>query len=156
MTKFKDFDDNQKDALKDLLLIAIERKIKEEIELTNQIFRLLILGNGAGIALLATFMGAIAATENPISELVSPLWKFLIGAVLAALIYAPLFAVASQATIHVSNQVLEFLQNKIDLETIEGWGLSQTGLKLVRLLALLSLISFFWGVYQCISILEKF
>lgn len=156
MTKFQDFDDNQKGALKDLLLIAIERKIKEEIELTNQIFKLLILGNGAGIALLAAFIGAIAATGHPISELVSPLWKFLFGAVFAALIYAPLFAVASQATIHVSNQVVEFLQNKKDLEDMQSWGLSQTGLIFVRLLALSSLITFFWGVYQCISILERF
>ena len=79
MTKYKDFDDDQKSAVKELLFIGIERRIKEEGEYTNQVFKLLILGNGAGIALLSTFMGAIAASGNPISELVSPLWKFFLA-----------------------------------------------------------------------------
>lgn len=155
MTKFKEFDNNQKSAFKELLFIVMERRIKEEMEYTNHVFKFLIMGNGAGIALLAAFMGAIAAIGNPISELVSPLWKFLIGATLAALIYAPLFSVASQATMHTANQISDFLQNKLDFEDIRGWTLNKTGLVIVQLLASSSLILFFWGVYQCISILEK-
>ncbi|WP_295625338.1 hypothetical protein [uncultured Nitrosomonas sp.] len=156
MTKFKEFDNDQKSAFKELLFIVMERRIKEEIEYTNHVFKFLVLGNGAGIALLAAFMGAIAATGNPISELVSPLWKFLIGATLAAFIYVPLFAVASQATIHAANQISDFFQNKLDFEEIGSWSLNRKGLIIVQLLALTSLILFFWGVYQCISILEKF
>lgn len=156
MTKFKEFDNNQKSAFKELLFIIIERRIKEEIEYTSHVFKFLVLGNGTGIALLATFMGGIAATGNPISELVSPLWKFLIGATLAAFIYVPLFAVASQATIHTVDQVSDFLQSKLDFEDIKGWSLNKKGLLVVQVLASASLILFFWGVYQCISILEKF
>jgi hypothetical protein len=119
------------------------------------VYRLLVLGNGAGIALLATFMGAVAAAGNPLANLVAPLWKFFIGCVLAALIYAPLMAVASQATNHIANQAFAFFQNQIDIESMQGYGFNRLGLWVVRLLALGSLSFFSWGVYQCIQILKS-
>lgn len=155
MTKFRDLSPEQKEGIKELLLIGVERRIKEEIDYTNQIYRLLILGNGAGIALLTTFMGAILSSGNPIIELVSPLWKFLAGATFAALIYLPLMAVASQATIHNANQFSDFIQDKIDLEAIQGWGLSSGGRILILLFLLTSVSMFFWGVAQCITILAS-
>lgn len=155
MTKFRDLDDNQKSAFQELIYLGIERRIKEEIDYTSQLLRLLLLGNGTGIALLFAFMGAIAASGNPVSELVSPLWKFFIGAFFASLIYAPLFAVAVQATNHTITQTIDFLQNKIDLEEMQGWGLTKTGVIFIQILASISLILFFWGVYQCVLILEK-
>lgn len=155
MTRFRDLDGDQKDAFKELLLRGIDRRIHEEIEYTNQVYRLLVLGNGAGIALLATFMGAVAATGNPFADLVAPLWKFFIGCVLAALIYAPLMAVSSQATNHIARQALAFFQNQIDIESLQGYGFNRLGLWVVRLLALASLSFFSWGVYQCIQILKS-
>jgi hypothetical protein len=95
MTHFRDLDPNQKEAVRELLLRGIDRRIREDIEYTNQIFRLLIVGNGAGVALLATFMGAVAANGHPVSALVTPLWKFFLGCISAAFIYWPLVAVAS-------------------------------------------------------------
>lgn len=128
MTRFNDLDADQKIAFKELLLRGIDRRIREDIEYTNHVYRLLILGNGAGIALLAPFLGAVAARGNPLGDLVSPLWKFFLGCVFAALIFAPLMAVAAQATTHTVNQAVEFFKNQADLESLQGWGLSKRAL----------------------------
>lgn len=91
MTKFKELDNDQKGAFKDLMLRAVDRRIKEDIEYTQHSYRLLIIGNGAGIALLASFIGAIVGRGNPAAgALIAPLWKFFLGCFLAAMIYAPL------------------------------------------------------------------
>lgn len=154
MTFFKDLDDAQKDAIKDLVIRGVERRIQEETEYTNQVFRLLALGNGAGVVLLATFMGAIATAGNPIANLVAPLWKFFLGSVAAALIYAPLMAVAADATKHVADQAFKVFNNKMEIESLQGYGLNKRGLFIIRALAFTSLVLFAWGVYQCIRILN--
>lgn len=155
MTHFKDLDDSQKDAIKELVIRGIDRRIHEETEYTSQIFRLLILGNGAGVVLLTTFMGAVAAAGNPIASLVTPLWKFFLGSVSAALIYAPLMAVASNATKHSANQAIAFFKNELEIESLQGYGLNKLGILIVRILVLVSFLFFAWGVYQCIQILHS-
>jgi hypothetical protein len=155
MTRFHDLDAEQKDAFKELLLRAIDRRIREEMDYTSQVNRLLLLGNGAGVAILVTFMGAVASNGNPLAEFAAPLWKFFIGCVLAALIYFPTLAVASQATFHIEKQAKAFFQNQMDIEALEGYGYNRFGRWFVTLLSLMSLFFFSWGVYQCIQILKS-
>lgn len=57
--KYKDMTDEQKEAFRGFFLMALTVKTQEEKAYTDQFFRLLMLGNGTGIALLATFMGAL-------------------------------------------------------------------------------------------------
>lgn len=154
MTKFRELDADQKAIVKEMLLRAIDRRVKEDMEYTSQVYRLLVLGNGAGIALLASFMGVVAGRGHSIDALVSPLWKFLLGCILGALIYAPHMGVAAQAVYHAANQTTQFLKNELDLESIQGWGLSKRGRKLIAILALGSLILFVLGVIQCIYLLS--
>lgn len=153
--KYNEMDDSQQAAFRDFLMQSVDRRINEETEYTNQLYRLLVLGNGTGIVLLATFMGSIAAEGRSISPLVPPLWKFFIGAVLAACIYFPLMAVASQATLSIANQVVAFFKNELDVEDLQGYGLNKLGRMIVLLLAISSLLLFGVGVYQCMAILSK-
>lgn len=125
------------------------------MEYTNHVYRLLVLGNGAGIALLASFMGVVAGRGHPVAELVPPLWKFLLGCILAALIYAPHMAVAAQAVNHAANQTIQFLKNEIDLESVQGWVLDRRGQRVIALLALSSFLLFVVGVIQCIYVLAS-
>lgn len=152
MSKFSDLTSAQKSAVQELLVVALQRRIKEEIDYTNQVFRLLLLGNGSAIALLTAFMGAVGAYGHPISQLTGPLWKFLLGAVFGALIYFVLMTVTAQATVHQANQAFKIIRNDMELDEIQGWGLSHIGLWVVRILALLSLAMFAWGASECISI----
>lgn len=155
MTKFREFDDDQRTVFKELLFRGIDRRIKEDMEYTSHVFKFLVLGNGAGIALLASFMGVVAGRGNPLDALISPLWKFLLGAVLAALIYAPMMAVATEATTKTLAEAVEFFQNRIEFEAMQGWGLSKRGRRVVAWLMALSLICFVWGVVQCVGILSS-
>jgi hypothetical protein len=154
MTKFRDLDDDQRGAFKELFMRGLDRRIKEEMDFTNQAFRLLMLGNGAGIALLASFIGAVAGRGHPVGDLVSPLWKFLLGVVCAGLISAPFMAVASQATNHTINQLMQFFRNEIDIESMQGWGFTKRGRIVIGGLSLLSLLFFVIGVMQCIWLLN--
>lgn len=155
MTYFKDLDPAQQEAFRELVLRAVDKRIREEMHYTNQVFRLLVFGNGAGVALLATFMGAVAATGNPVGELVTPLWKFFFGSVSAALIYGPLFAVAGQATNHMGEMASKFILNEIEIESMQGYSLNRRGRLVVGFLALVSLLFFAWGVYQSVQILKS-
>jgi hypothetical protein len=154
MTHFKDLDNDQKNAFKDLLMRAIDRRVREELDYTNQVFRFLVYDHGAGVALLATFMGAVAAAGSPLAALVSPLWKFFIGCIIAAVIYAPMMAVAGDATNHTVNQAVNFFLNQLPVEDLKGYHFSTFGQAVVRILAMTSLTFFSWGVYQSIQILK--
>lgn len=154
MTRFRDFDDDQRAALKELLLRAVDRRVKEDMEYTNHVYRFLVLGNSAGIVLLASFIGVVAGRGHEVGDLVVPLWKFLLGCVLAAFIYAPLMGVAAQAVNHQVNQTVQFFRNELEFEAIQGWGLTKKGRVIISILALSSLASFVVGVVQCIWILN--
>lgn len=155
MTKFREFDEDQRVVFKELLLRGIDRRIKEDMEYTGHVFRFLVLGNGAGIALLASFMGVVAGRGHPLDALVSPLWKFLLGAVFAALIYAPLMAVSTEATNKVLAEAVQFFKNELDFESMQGWALNKRGQRVVGFLILASFICFIWGVIQCVGILSS-
>jgi len=153
--KFKEMDKDQKDAYKNILLHMIQIKSQEEQEFGRQFLRLLTLGNGSGILLLSTFMGAISSNSENISALVDPLIKFSVGAILAALMYFPFLAVSHQATASIVNQVDQFLRNQISIDDIRGYGLSKKGRVVVFVLQVSSLIAFVWGLYECVIILKS-
>lgn len=154
MARFRDLDPDEKDAFKELVLRGIDRRIREETEYTNQVIRFLVLGNAAGIVLLAGFMGGVASKDGALTELVSPLWKFFFGCVFAALIYAAHMVVSTQATNYILKQAVAFFKSEIEMESMSSYGFSKRGIWIVRLLALTSMIFFTWGVYQCIQILK--
>lgn len=153
--KYKDMTQEQQEAFRGFLLNIVGIKSQEEQQYTQQFYRLLILGNGAGIVLLATFMGAVAGQGAQLAELVTPLIKFFFGAILAALVFFPLMGVANQATAHIGNQVSKFFLNELDIEQLQGYGLNKVGRIIIYALLIGSLASFGIGVYQCIGILGR-
>ena len=94
--KFQEMNGQQQDAMKQVMLIALNVRTQEEQKYTHEFYRLLVLGNGMGIVLLATFMGAVVHNNRQVSMLRTPLIMFFIGALLAALVYVPLSLVAGQ------------------------------------------------------------
>jgi len=114
-----------------------------------------MLANGTGIALLATFMGALVRNAVEIVQLKTPMVIFLVGAFLAALVYLPLMSVANAATNNITSQVTDFFLNKKDIETMQGYSLNRAGRTVVMLLQVTSLILFVIGVATCIPILGR-
>lgn len=152
--KYEDMTQEQQEAFRGLLLNIVGIKSQEGQQYTQQFYRLLILGNGTGIVLLATFMGAVADQSAQLTPLVAPLIKFFIGAILAALVFFPLMGVANQATVHIGNQVNAFFLNQLDIEQFQGYGLNKLGRLIIYALLIGSLVAFSMGVYQCIGILS--
>jgi hypothetical protein len=153
--KYKEMSEEQKEAFRQYFIDVLRIKSQEEQQYVQQAYRLLILGNGTGIVLLATFMGALAGKAANFHLLVAPLTKFFIGAIFAALVYIPLMAVSNQATITIAKQITDFFLNKKDVEEIQGYGFNKIGWCVVRTLLILSAVAFFWGVYECLSILKN-
>ena len=153
--KYKEMSDEQKEAFKGFFLMVLTVKTQEEKAYTDQFFRLLMLGNGTGIALLATFMGALVRNAQQIVQLKTPMIVFLVGAFVAALVYLPLMTVANAATNNITTQVTDFFLDKKDVETIQGYGLNRAGRAVVMLLLFSSLILFVVGVAMSIRILGR-
>ncbi len=152
--KYKDMDQTQKEAYKDILLHMINIKSQEEQEYSRQYLRFLTLGNGSGILLLSAFMGSMAENSTLIATLVDPLIKFSIGAILSALMYFPFMVVSNQATISITNQVDLFFRNEMNIEDIQGYGFSKLGILIVWLLKISSFLALIWGLYESIHILK--
>ena len=142
--KYKEMSKEQQEAFRSLFLNALSIKSQEEQQYTQQFFRLLVLGNGTGIVLLVSFIGANAGKNLP----------YFIGAILAALVYFPLMSVASQATVHIANQVNDFFLNKLNVEDFQGYGFNGIGRAIIFLLLISSLVAFCIGMYQCIKVLS--
>lgn len=154
--KFKELSSDQRQAYQALLINIVEVKQQEEAMYAQQFYKLLVLGNGAGIVLLATFMGAVTSNAHIIKALLSPLILFSFGAVLAAAIYFPLMGVANQATQHTLRQVNEFFQNKLDLDQIQGYGFNKKGIFVLWSLNISSLVCFSIGLYLCVESTQRF
>jgi hypothetical protein len=152
--KYSDMSEAQKAAFRDILGTIINIKSQEEQKYIHDGYRLLVLGNGAGIAILAAFMGSLASHGNKISGLIIPLTLFTIGVVLAALTYVPLIAVSNQATINATNQITDFFLNKKDVEELQGYGFTKKGRFILAVLLGGSFIIFCVGIYMCLSLLN--
>lgn len=144
----------QQAAYRNILSTIVSVKSQEEQKYTHEGYRLLVLGNGAGIAILAALMGSLAGSGTEFSLLLAPLKYFFAGTILAALAYVPLIAVANQATVNVTNQISDFFLDKLDIENIQGYGFSRIGRVILALLLLGSFLMFCIGVYKCVSILS--
>jgi hypothetical protein len=153
--KFDQMTPEQQEAFRDAFLTIISVKSQEEQRYTEQFFRLLVLGNGTGVVLLATFMGALVHNNGAVGSLRTPLIIFSIGAILAALVYVPLMLVANQASIAIFQQITEFFLNKKDVETIEGYGFNKRGSVVVFSLLISSLLAFVIASVFCIRILGR-
>lgn len=153
--KYTEMSDEQQEAFRGFFLMVLSTKSQEEKAYTDQFFNLLVIANGTGIALLATFMGALVKNAQQIVQLRTPMIIFLVGAFLAALVYLPLMSVANAATNNISTQVTDFFLDKKDLETIQTFGLNCAGRIIVSLLLLTSLLLFVVGVAMCIRILSR-
>ncbi len=153
--KFQDMTREQQEAFSGLLLNIVSIKSQEEQQFTQQFFRLLILGNGMGIVLLATFMATMSGGSVQLLGLAAPLLKFFVGAILAALVFFPLMAVSNQATIYISGQVTKFFLNEIDIEEFRGYGLNKLERLAINVLLVGSLVAFSLGVYECIGVLRS-
>ncbi len=152
--KFQDMTREQQEAFSGLLLNIVSIKSQEEQQFTQQFFRLLILGNGMGIVLLATFMATMSGDSAQLLGLATPLLKFFVGAILAALVFFPLMAVSNQATIYIGGQVTKFFLNEIDIEEFRAYGLNKLERLAINVLLVGSLVAFSLGVYECIGVLR--
>jgi hypothetical protein len=151
--KYKEMSDEQQEAFRGFLLMVLTVKTQEEKAYTDQFFHLLVIANGTGIALLATFMGALVRNAQQVAQLKTPMIVFLVGAFLAALIYLPLMSVANAATNNITTQVTDFFLDKKDIETMQPFGLNRAGRIVVWVLLVSSLVLFVVGVAMSIRIL---
>jgi hypothetical protein len=153
--KFSQMTEEQQDAIRETFLTVISVRSQEEQRYTEQFFLLLVLGNGTGVFLLATFMGALVTTNKAVGSLRVPLILFSIGAFLAAFVYVPLTAVANQATVNAFQQITDFFLDKKELEAIQPYGFNRRGLFIVWSLLLLSFLAFGVALIVCIRILGR-
>lgn len=152
--KFSQLASRNAEAIAEFYVKVAELKAAQSQQLAQDGLRLLVLGNGAGVAVLATFLGVIVERGKPIGDLLSPLIWFLIGATLAALIYLPLIAVADRAAKHIGESIENFFKDKLELEQLQGYELTKRGVLVVNALLLLSIICFVVGVFLCVSALH--
>ncbi len=152
--KYSKMSEAQQAAYRDILGTIVNIKSQEEQKYTHDAFRLLVLGNAAGIAILAVFMGNLASKGDDFGALIVPLAFFFIGTILAALTYVPLVAVANQATIHIVNQINDFFLDKLEFEQIRGYGFNVKGRRIVAALLGGSFTMFCMGVFGRLVILK--
>lgn len=108
-------------------------------------FRLLLMGNGAGIVLLASTLAGLYTSNASRGALVTPFILFLLGALFAGLAYFPVIAVASGAAKHIGESVEKFIKDEIDLEQLQGWGHSKASLNVLRLFVFISFVCLILG-----------
>ncbi len=155
MTLFKDLDPEQREAFKSICLQALESKLKEDAIFTLQVYKFLVIGNAAGIALIAAFLSGALTAGFATSTLASPLWKFFLGAVAAAFIQVVHMAVSGDGVTYISKQVMDFFLNQHHIEEFQSWGLSKRGRKIVLGLMLISFLLFLWGSIQSLLLIQQ-
>jgi len=152
--KFSQLAERNAQAIADFFIKVAEIKAAQSQQLAQDGLRLLVLGNGAGVAILATFLGIIVERGEPVDDLLAPLISFLVGATLAALMYLPLILVADSAAKHIGESIENFFKDKLDVEQLQGYGLSKRGIIILNALLLLSIVCFVVGVVLCVSALH--
>ena len=155
MTLFKDLDPEQREAFKSICLQALESKLKEDTTFTLQVYKFLVIGNGAGVALVVAFLSGAFTAGIATSALASPLWKFFLGAVAAAFIQVVHMAVSADGVPYISKQVSDFFLNQQHIEEFQSWGLSERGKKIVLGLMLVSFVLFLWGSIQSLLLIQR-
>ncbi len=152
--KFSQLDARNAEAIAGFYIKIAEITAAQSQQLAQDGLRLLVLGNGAGVAILATFLGGIIQNGKPVDDLLVPLIWFLIGVVFAALVYLPLIVVASDTAKHIGEGIEKFFKDEVNLEELQGYGLTKRGVFLVNTFLLLSIICFVVGIILCIFALH--
>jgi len=151
--KYSELPERNAAAIAAFYLKVAEIKANESQEISRAGLKLLVLGNGAGVLILATFMGVIVQEGDSLSDLITPLVWFLVGATLGALIYIPLIAVAHDAANHLGTSIENFFRDQIELEELRSYGLTKRGTRIVNGMLVLSILCFVTGVILCVSAL---
>lgn len=110
--RFSQLPERQANAIAEFYLKVAEIKAAESQDLSRSGLQMLVIGNGAGIAVLTTFMGVIVQKGESLSDLIAPLTAFLAGATVAALMYLPLIQVARDAANHIGTSVEAFFRDQ--------------------------------------------
>lgn len=152
--KFSQLPERHANAIAEFYLKVAEIKAAESQGLSRSGLQMLVIGNGAGIAVLATFMGVIVQKGESLSDLIAPLTAFLAGATVAALMYLPLIQVARDAANHIGTSIEAFFRDQMELEELKGYGLSKIGNVLVNGMLLSSIVCFVVGIVLCVIALN--
>ena len=151
--KFSDFSDREAQALVTYYTQLLTVKAQEDQSYNQAGVRLLLLANGAGIALLGTFVGGLAQAQTPLTPFILPLICFLTGLITGGLLYLPLMAVSSNAITVMGQNIELFITNKKNIEELQYYGFNRRGRIIMLSIALISMGSFVAGVWQSVSAL---
>ncbi|MBT5305468.1 MAG: hypothetical protein HOL31_10350 [Candidatus Scalindua sp.] len=147
--------DDQKEAFREYYMLVLQTRITSMQRYSDQVLRFLLLGNGAGILLLATFMGNLAGNNKDFSMMVNPLMAFVFGLLLAALVFIPLIYIANKSVNKISNQSIDFFFNHSSTCNLRDYIVKPFLRIVVMGLFIISAIMFFLGVYQSFTILKQ-
>ena len=152
--KFSQLNDPQQRAVQAALETLLSTKAQEDHQLSMSGYRLLIIGNGAGVTLLAAFMSSIVG-EPLFSSLLAPLAIFLAGLLVAALSYIPLVAVTNRSLIALWNEYNSIVRDQKELEDFKGYGFNALGKFIFFGLLAIALLCFLWGAIWVIVALAS-
>ncbi len=153
--KYSEMNDDQKEAFREYYMLVLQTRIAEGQKYSDQVLRFLILGNGAGILLLATFMGTLAGNNKNFSMMVNPLMGFVLGLLFASLVFIPLLYIANKSANKISNQSIDFFFNQSDTCNLRDYIVKPFLRIVIMVLFIFSASLFFWGVYQSFTILKQ-
>ena len=151
--KFSQLNDPQQRAIQAALETLLSTKAQEEHQLSMSGYRLLILGNGAGVTLLAAFLSSIVG-EPLFRDLLAPLALFLFGLLLSALSYIPLVAVTNRSLVALWNEYNSIVRDEKHLEEFKGHGFNALGKVIFFGLIGFSLVSFLAAAVWVIVVLS--
>jgi hypothetical protein len=153
--KYSELKERQAKALTSFYLAIIAVKSREEQEYSKSGLQLLVVGNSGGIALLGAFMLNLAARGESYRPYVAPLALFVLGAILASLMYVPLIAVANGAVSHLGNSLEKFFKDELSAEQLQSYGFNAVGRIVLLILLVGSIGSFFTAVvWTLVSLLR--
>jgi hypothetical protein len=144
--KFSELPDKQTNALIEFYARITDICSQEARSYSLAGFRLLLLGNSAGVAFLATTLAGLYTANASREDLILPLILFLVGVLFAGLAYLPVIGVASNAAKHIGESVEKFIKDELDLEELQGWGHTKFTMGILRGCILVSLGCLLIGV----------
>lgn len=144
--KFSQIPERNAEALRTFYLTVAETTASESQRYSHEGLRLLLVGNGAGIAVIASLSSGYLAAGGKFGELAAPVIAFLIGTLLAGLAYIPLIAVSGNAASHIGRALEAFFQDQYEVEELQSWGFTKGGRILLLSLFAAALLSFLVGM----------
>ena len=152
--KFSELPEAQSKALTDFYGRIVDALAQEQRAYSLAGFRLLLLGNSAGVALLAGKFAGLYSTNASQTDLVTPLIFFLVGVFAGGFAYWPVIAVASGTARHIGDSVEKFIRDEIELEDMRSWGHNKLSTFLLMLFVWSSLICLIIGTIMVVRVLR--